>query len=437
MRTDGLFLEHIPPLMIPYRFFISAPIAGVLAAMVLLSGGADIWASRWSPQVLAATHLLTLGFMAMVMLGALFQVLPVLSGQLIRGQHWLAPTLHLLLSSGSLALAGSFLWQHDNWRMAALLLLGTNFSLFISALGAQLLKPIAGGASIFTIRLAALSLLVAIVLGMLVLGGYLGGPVPNQIQQAGDAHLRLALLGWVLLLIVGVSYQVIPMFHVTPNFPGTATRLLPATIFTALIAMTLVSTPWLRNVAALIVILAAIGYVTITLNLLRQRKRKIVDYTVRFWQLGLYNLLLAMLAYTIALLRPEWVQPHYELQWGLIVVVGFAISIIIGMLHKIAPFLTWLHLQRACLEQPMAMIGLPTMHDLLPVRRAQIQFWLHCASLALLLLAAVLPTLGTIAAIVLAVNFSWLGISLVTVLRAYRQALAILSSSAPTHDRPL
>lgn len=428
MRTGGLLLEHLPPLMTPYRFFVSAPLLGVLAALVLLTGGADSWSSRWSPEVLAATHLLTLGFMAMVMVGALFQVLPVLSGHSIDGgQRWLAPTLHLLLTSGTLALAGGFLFHSNGLRLTALLLLGATFSLFIGALGLRLLKPIGGGDSIFAIRLAAWSLLATIVLGMLMLWSYLGGPYPLSLHQPGVAHLRIALFGWVLLLIMGVSYQVIPMFHVTPNFPKIAARLLPGLIFLALLVISTTSIPWLLNGATTVLILAAMSYGAITLDLFRRRKRKITDYTIRFWQLGLCALLLALLCYGLAVVQTDWVQPRDELRWGILMVPGFAISILIGMLHKIAPFLSWLHLQRACLHQPMAMIKLPTMHELLPVRRARIQFWLHCATLGLLLLATVYPLLGAIASLALAADFGWLGISLVQVLRTYRQALAALN----------
>lgn len=35
---------------------------------------------RWSPATLALTHLITLGYLAMIMLGALLQILPVVLG---------------------------------------------------------------------------------------------------------------------------------------------------------------------------------------------------------------------------------------------------------------------------------------------------------------------------------------------------------------------
>jgi len=422
MKTDGLQLQYMPPLRIPFRFFISAPLFGILSALLLLGSNADGWTSRWLPEVMAATHLLTLGFMATVMLGALFQVLPVLSGHSIPGQRWLAPTVHFLISGGALALGAAFRWSGYSWQLTAMIMLGSGFALFAGALGLRLMRPIGGGDSIFAIRLAALSLLIALSLGLIMLSSYMGAQIPHYLANNGTAHLRFALLGWVLLLIMGVSYQIIPMFHVTPDYPGYIKKILPASIFIALLALTLSKVAWLSLIAGSVLILATSIYILFTFYLFLQRKRKIVDYTIRFWQLGLGCLLVAILGYLISLLGITSPDAAYELQWGILMIPGFAISIMIGVLHKIAPFLSWLHLQQACLKSPTDMMRLPTMHDLLPVRHARIQFWLHCIALMLLLGAVQLPAISPLAALSLAADFIWLEISLLKVLRIYRSS---------------
>ena len=75
MNTAGLSLEQAPPFSVPLRFFLTAPWFLVLAAALILWEGPGIFASRWLPATLALTHLLVLGFMAQVMLGALLQIL--------------------------------------------------------------------------------------------------------------------------------------------------------------------------------------------------------------------------------------------------------------------------------------------------------------------------------------------------------------------------
>ena len=76
MNLTGLSLDEAPPIRIPLRFFLVAPIFGVLAGILLIVSP-ELLSNRWLPATIAFTHLLTLGVGALVMLGALFQVMPV------------------------------------------------------------------------------------------------------------------------------------------------------------------------------------------------------------------------------------------------------------------------------------------------------------------------------------------------------------------------
>jgi len=80
LNIAALSIGQTPPLAVPMPYFLAAPLF-LTAAGVLLMLSPDMLGARWSPQALAATHLVTLGFLAMVMLGALQQVLPVLMGE--------------------------------------------------------------------------------------------------------------------------------------------------------------------------------------------------------------------------------------------------------------------------------------------------------------------------------------------------------------------
>ncbi|NOR73087.1 MAG: hypothetical protein GQ467_04370, partial [Mariprofundaceae bacterium] len=57
--TAGLSLDQAPPLSVPLRFFLTAPLFGIAAALRMLTGGPVIFASRWSPSMFALTHLIT------------------------------------------------------------------------------------------------------------------------------------------------------------------------------------------------------------------------------------------------------------------------------------------------------------------------------------------------------------------------------------------
>ena len=66
----------------------------------------------WTPEALALTHLITVGFMLQVMLGAMLQILPVVAGANMARPRRLATLVHLAITLGGLLLAAGFLGVH-------------------------------------------------------------------------------------------------------------------------------------------------------------------------------------------------------------------------------------------------------------------------------------------------------------------------------------
>src|SRR3989338_5433683 len=194
MKLASLSAEQAPPISVPLRFFIAAPVFLALAALLLAMAGGNPFAEPHAPAQIAATHHVTLGFMAMAMLGALQQLLPVVIGSPMPSSQLVAWFTFLPLTAGATA---------KNATKTALLL-------------------------------SILSLAGAVALGMLLAGGYANG-LPLPYARLANAHISLALGGWVLLLIIGVSYQVVPMFQLTPNYPKWATVWLAPALFSVLL----------------------------------------------------------------------------------------------------------------------------------------------------------------------------------------------------------
>ena len=61
MKTGGLSLDQAPAEDIPLRFFISAPIFGILAGLMVLLKGNLLFPNTCMPETVALTHLLPLG----------------------------------------------------------------------------------------------------------------------------------------------------------------------------------------------------------------------------------------------------------------------------------------------------------------------------------------------------------------------------------------
>ena len=411
MRMPGLTLDSLPPINIPFRFFLTAPWFGILAALLLLFSGPGLSTSHWNPVLIALTHLLTLGFMTMTMLGALFQLLPVLSGELVPGGSPVAHAVHLLLVAGILCLSAGFVFREYFLLGIAVVLLAMALVGFTVAIGRKLVTNIAGGDSIHALRLAVVALLVTIGLGCYRALAYLY-PLDSTLNLT-MLHVSWALLGWVLILIMGISFQVIPMFQVTPDYPSWLTRLIPPVIFTGLLLLAFVQAP--VAIVGLIIVMgvAVLVYAGFSLRLLQQRKRRLMDVSVRFWQLGLSCLILAVLLFWLVFLLPgvaglAMTSARGLLLVGVLMIPGFVCSIIMGMLQKIVPFLAFLHLQRRCSANIRAIRSLPNMHGFISPARSLLLLRIHAVAIAAMLGAVIYGPLTAVAGLALLLDFGWL-----------------------------
>ncbi len=416
-QSAGLAFEQAPPFALPLRFFLSAPLFLIFAGL-LIALAPDALASRWTPQALALTHALTLGFLAMVMLGALMQMLPVVAGSPLPALRWVARISHLALALGAAALIAGFLTGKAAAYGSGIVLLGIGFIVFIVAAAVSLARA-AAGVTVNGIRFAMLGLALTILLGVALALLRAGWWTPPAVASAINAHIGFGLVGWVLLLVVGVAYQVVPMFQLTPPYPPRLSRWLAGALFALLLLHA--AAPLLPPVAARIVdaSLAAgvLLFAATTLRLQSRRRRKLPDVTLDYWRLGMASLIASVAVWIVAQAWPAWADSDaYPPLLGILFIGGFAASVVTGMLYKIVPFLAWFHLQ----AQLQATAGsIPTMKDMIAERWMRRQFRLHLSACVLLLGVPFWPQLGIAAGGVLTASALLLWINLLSAVRRF------------------
>ncbi len=420
----GLSLEQAPPLSVPLRFFLSAPPFGLAAAGLLWWLGPDALASRWSTGALALSHLLVLGVLTMVMCGALLQLLPVLAGARVTRPRLVGGLCHVLLVLGTLSLVAGFLGAGRVGFRAALVLLGLGLGGFLAVMGFGLARAPHAQDSVRGMRWALLGLALTVGLGLSLGLGHSGLGLALLRWPVTDLHLAWGLLGWIAPLVAVVAWQVVPMFQMTPPYPPRLRRWLAVGVF-ALLTWHSLAVGWgwpLAQLPMLLLAAALASFALITLRLLARRRRRVGDTSLAFWRLGMVALLLAMVAGAASRLAPPAVAASLALAAVLLFLLGFALSVVNGMLYKIVPFLVWLHLQQrlATRLEVRHHLVLPSMKALLPEPRCRQQFYLHLAALAALLAAVLLPGLLRPAAALWLADFALLGLNLVSATRRYR-----------------
>lgn len=383
MSYAGLSLGNTPPLWVPLRFLVTAPLFLLLAGLLLAGADAESLQGRWSPVWLGLTHLWVLGFMLMVMLGAMQQVIPILLGSALPRARMVSTLGHLLLVAGVLLLVWGFLRGCAGCFPAAVALLLSAVAVVGGAALVALLRSPSRHASGISLRLALAALLVTVLLGGWLALGH--GGVVMLARQYTDLHLGWGLLGWTLLLITGVAWQVVPMFQITPRYPARMMRLFAPLHFCALLSWVAgrwwLDAPWLELVGAGLVSASLALFAVTTLWLQAKRRRRIPDSTLDFWRLSMVSLLAVTLLWWVR--RAGVAVP--ELLLGELFAAGFVGGAILGMLYKILPFLVWLHLTNRAQALGIVPRGLPNMKQVIPNDRSRLLFRLYLAWLPLLL----------------------------------------------------
>ncbi len=427
----NLSLDQAPPISVPFRFLLSAPLFGVLAGLLLALQGPALLAGRWTPGVLAFTHLITLGLVTQAMCGALLQMLPVLAGTRVLGAVAVGRVTHLLLGGGTLALAIGFLADGGPWSLAAAALLGSAFLVFVTALGCGLARAGSANPTVVAMRLAVIALAVTATLGVGLALFWGGIPGLLFLRSLTDVHLAWGLLGWVGLLVLGVAYQALPMFQLTPEYPLRLRRHLTTVLFALLLLWSVLyrlaaaeRIPSALPVSAAATAGAALLlFAAFTVRLQKRRRRPLPDAGLAWWRLGLAGLAIAVTLWLAGRVWPGFAaHPAYPLWLGGSYLLGFAVPILNGMMIKIVPFLAWFHLQNRQLALGRVEVSVPNLRELLPERTTRWQLRIYVAGLGLLALAPLWPALASRpAGLALAASWGLLGFGLGRAARRYRR----------------
>ena len=415
-QNRGLSLEQAPPISVVFRFFLVGAIFGVIEGLWILFQGEKA-VDGYSNIGLVTTHIFTLGVMLSFMLGALFQMLPVIAGvsfseptkRAIQTQY---PTLF-----GTTTLL--FALYYDSplaYTISGVLLVLGVFPIAFEMLNRLILLP-HHSASSRGMGFAIYGLIFTISLGLVLIAIRSGWSEDNY-QAIRDSHIAFGTMAWIVLLIVSVSFQVVEMFYVTKPFPKQLAKYLPAIIAfiaTVMFVVTINSTIGSNIFYALLYISSAI-YSLIALNRLRNRKRQVSDATVELWSIGLFGLTIFSalgIIYSIDNHSPAVLM-------GLkILFPAFATSIIFAMSYKIVPFLTWFHLNA------QGYFKAPMMHEVISPKYAKIHLYIHLITIFLAVISVSMPILWHFTGLMIIVSFTLLAVA---IYRAWHKYIEVQKS---------
>ena len=404
-QQNGLSLDQAPPISVVFRFFFSASLFGILAGFLILFYQKEIF----QPSSMAAvtlTHTLTLGVMASFMLGALFQMLPVIAGVVIQSPAKKSWWIQVPFVLGTISLLFAFnLPQHHPLYWLASLLLGGSL-LGVAILMLKNLSAIEHHtASSRGMIFALISFAFVVILALYLTSSLSGLAEGNYYAPIKTIHYSFGLFGWIALLIVSISFQVIEMFYVTPPYPLPVSRYLTTVIFLLLLIKVPLAlfVPDMTVVADILIALLFIGFATLTLYRLSQRKRPLADATIWFWRTGMGSLIISMFFWLL------YGFFSLELAEGpsFIMFASFALSVVFAMLYKIVPFLTWFHLNA------QGYFTAPMMHEVIHPKTAKKHFWIHLGVIISLIGSLFMEKILILSGLLTILSFGWVSYQII------------------------
>lgn len=330
-------------------FYLYGAVSFLIGTILLFTSSIDFSGHFFNPRILAITHIMALGWGTMIILGASFQLVPVLvEGKLFSEK--LAKFTFYLIGIGIPLLVYAFysfnMGPIAKWGgrfiVLAVLLYLINIAKSIDNSGKNNIH------AIFVLG-SVIWLFFTVLIGLALVYNFTYNLLPKDHLHYLYFHAHLGIIGWFLLLIIGVGSRLIPMFLISKYSND---KLLWAVFVLINLALTffVLFFYWMEALIGLtyipvILILAAIfifGYYCF--KAFNQRLRKKIDDQIKISLLAvaMLGLPVIMLVFVITfLLLTSDIESNLILTYGFLIFFGWLTAIILGMTFKTLPFIVW------------------------------------------------------------------------------------------------
>ena len=342
-------------------FYLYAAFAFLVATILLFLSTDSLNQHYFNPKILAITHIMALGWGTMMILGASHQLVPVLiEGKLFSNS--LAYFSFITAAIGIPLLAYGFYDFNMGWpaQWGGILINAAILS-YLGNLTLSMIKRKKVNVHATFVLTAAFWLFVTTLVGLLLVYNFSDPILPTNSLHYLSLHAHLGIIGWFLLLVMGVGSRLIPMFLISKYnntkllwviFGSINTGLLTFIIFFLYVPQ---KSFYLISFASILFGIGSFGYYC--LHSFKQRIRKKVDEIMKISLLSVIMMLLPVILLFIIIvwLLINSINPQLVLVYGFVIFFGWITAIILGMTFKTLPFIVWnkvYHLQAGLGKTP-------------------------------------------------------------------------------------
>jgi len=358
--------DFAPPFKLIAPYFIIGAIFFIASSILLFTF--DVTSiTTIDTATLSWVHIFLLGFVMMIIFGAMAQLVPVV----LETGHFAVELYYIiypLLMIGTILMALGFAFYPAllpyGGVVVLISLLVFVFETFLTIMKVKKLNLVMSA-----VLIANISLFLGLIFGIIMALGY-AGTIEVDISSLLKGHIYLVLAGYVGITIMGMSMILLPMFWLSHSFSWRSVKY----------ALWLVSFGVLSVMFSAIFHNTTLEYIGYSLTLLafafyfyqiyliyKTRVRMDNDIYLHSLLFAFSSLFITLALGIVYLIVPSQ-QLLLTLSW--ILFVGFITFMINGHLYKIVPFLVWY-------QRFSPLIGkqkVPMLADMVPTKSAKFQF---------------------------------------------------------------
>jgi hypothetical protein len=327
-------------------FYGYAALSFLLATILIMLNTVVFTQHYFNPHTLAITHTLALGWGTMIILGASHQLFPVLiEGKL--HSNLLAYLSFLFAAIGIPLLVFSF-YEFDmgNLAQTGAILINLSIICYMANLIISLSKSKKGNVHAMFAITATFWLLLTTGLGLLLVYNFTHNILSQDSIYYLSFHAHMGIIGWFLLMVIGVGSRLIPMFLISKYENKKLLWLVYALINAGLLSFITISLLSFKSELYFIPILfigtgvVLFGYYIHQSYIKRIRKK--VDGQVKISMISVAFMIIPVLILVgIIALFTSVSKMEFVLLYGFTIFFGWITTIILGMTFKTLPFIIW------------------------------------------------------------------------------------------------
>jgi len=328
-------------------FYVYAAVSFLCATILLFFSSSAFLRHYFHPQTLAITHVMALGWGTMVILGASHQLIPVLiEGRLY--SNALAYLSFVTAAIGIPLLVVGFYNFYFGWpAQLGAILINISILFYLINIATTMLKSKKENVHAVFVFTAGLWLFITTLVGLFLVYNFTYNILSKDSLAYLPLHAHLGIIGWFLLLVIGVGSRLIPMFLISKYDSKKLLWRVYVLINFALISFIIfflyVGINWLYLISLGAILLAVCMFGYFCYQAYKNRLRKKVDDPLKVSLLSVFMMLLPLiiLIIIISILVFSVDNTALVLTYGFCIFFGWITAIIFGMTFKTLPFILW------------------------------------------------------------------------------------------------